>query len=395
MTIVQEKVNQAVEILKEKVIDCWITFVRETSAGGDPVLPLIYGHDLTWQSALIICANGQKIAIVGSLEAQAARSVGAYDTILTYDKAFQPILIETLRYLNPMQIAINYSENDVHSDGLGFGYYRKLLSYLQGTPFIERLSSAEAINGALRSRKTETEVRRIREAVDTTNQIFERTFDHMHVGMSEKQIADFMQSLLIEYGVEASWDPANCPAVNSGPDSPVGHVGPSEIKIEPGHLVHFDFGVKQNEYCSDIQRMVYFLAQGETSPPEVVQRGFETIVFAIQQAVAAMKPGKAGKEIDAIAREIVIDAGYPEYLYGTGHHLGRTVHDGAGMLGPEWEKYGDTPNYPLEAGHVYTVEPGLNVPGYGYIGIEEDVLVTQHGAMFLGKPQVELIIKHS
>ena len=94
---------------------------------------------------------------------------------------------------------------------------------------------------------------------------------------------------------------------------------------------------------------------------------------------------------DVIATAIT-DAGYPEFLYATGHHLGRACHDGGGLLGPEWERYGDTPNRPLEAGHVYTVEPGLFVEGYGYMGLEEDVLVTDEGTVYLGAPQSELIL---
>jgi Xaa-Pro aminopeptidase len=169
-------------------------------------------------------------------------------------------------------------------------------------------------------------------------------------------------------------------------------VGPTELKISPGHIVHFDFGVLQDDYCSDIQRVVYFLRPDEKVPPPEVQHGFDTVRAAIQRAFKAMKPGVTGKYIDQVARQTVINAGYPEYPYGTGHQVGRVVHDGAGMLGPEWERYGDTPNYLLEAGQVYTIEPGLAVPGYGYVGIEEDMLVTPNGAEYLGDPQMELII---
>jgi Xaa-Pro aminopeptidase len=138
--------------------------------------------------------------------------------------------------------------------------------------------------------------------------------------------------------------------------------------------------------------VVYLLAPGESHPPEPVQRGFDTVVGAVQAAVDAMKPGVLGKDVDAVARSVVTSAGYPEYKYATGHHLGRLAHDGGGILGPEWERYGDSPHQPLEAGHVYTVEPGLAVPGYGYIGLEEDVLVTGPGAEYLGTPQRELVV---
>jgi Xaa-Pro aminopeptidase len=392
MNIVQEKIDQAVGILREKGIDTWLTFVRETPAGGDPILPLIYGHDLTWQSALIITTSGESIAILGHLEAETARRIGAYTQILPYHKSVRDPLIGTLDRLQPHSLAINYSRNDVQADGLGYGLYQVLLDYLEPTPWKDCLVSAETIIAALRGRKTPGEIARICAAVETTRQIYVHTFDYAKPGMAEYQIAAFMHAQMAQYSVTSAWDLANCPAVNSGPDSPIGHVGPSDIKIEPGHILHIDFGVRQEDYCSDIQRVAYFLRPGEHTAPDPVLRGFETVVRAIQAAVETLRPGVPGKVVDAAARKVVTSAGYPEYMYGTGHHLGRMAHDGAGLLGPEWERYGDTPNFLVESGHVYTIEPGLEIPGFGYIGIEEDVLVTEEGAQYLGEPQTELIL---
>ncbi len=357
------------------------------------MLPLIYGHDLTWQSALILTGSGSRYAIVGDFEAETARRTGAYDTVIPYQHSIRRSLLHTLERIYPGKIAINYSTNDVHADGLTYGLYLLLLEYFEDTPWEQRLVSADEIICALRGRKTPTEITRIRAAVETTAKIFERVFEFVQPGMSEKQISEFMHRLLEEYAVQPAWDLDHCPAVNAGPLSPVGHTAPGEISLERGQILHFDFGVKQAEFCSDIQRVAYYLAPGEKQPPEPVQRGFNTVVESIQKAVAAMKPGMLGKEVDAIARGVVTGAGYEEYKYATGHQLGRLAHDGAGLLGPEWERYGNTPNLALEAGHVYTVEPGLMVPGYGYIGLEEDVLVTENGAEFLGPPQLALILR--
>jgi Xaa-Pro aminopeptidase len=392
-SLVQEKVQQAIGILQEMDVDLWLTFVRETTAGGDPVLPLIYGLDLTWQSALILTKPGERIAIVGRLEAEAARRIGAYDTIIQYDQSIQPELLKVLERLNPNRIAVNYSIDDVHADGLSYGMYQLLCRYLDGTPFLSRLESAAKLHAALRGRKTPQEIERIRSAIRTTFTIFQHTFEYIRIGMSEKDVSDFMHSQLDGFGLQPAWDLVSCPTVNTGPDSAIGHVGPTDLKISPGHIVHFDFGVLQDDYCSDVQRVVYFRRPGEKIPPPEVQHGFEIVKQAILQALNAMKPGVTGKEVDHFARQTIMNAGYPEFPYATGHQVGRVVHDGAAILGPQWERYGNTPNYLLEPGQVYTIEPGLVVPGYGYLGLEEDVLVTTDGAEYLGDPQTELIIK--
>lgn len=393
MSLIQEKVNQAVEILKEKNIDMWLTFVRETSGVRDPALDFLIGeHDLTWHSALILTSSGKKIAILGNLEKDEMSRLNVFDEIIGYDKSIIPFLKETIASINPNQIAVNMSKNNVHADGLTHSMYESLVEYLSDTPYANRIISAEPVINALRGRKTSTELERIKKAIQITEEIYQKTFAFIKVGMTEIEVASFMHKQMEEYGVGYAWPRENNPAVNSGPNSPVGHNGPTNIKIERGHIIHFDFGVKYQGYCSDIQRVAYVLRENETQAPLEVQRGFMTIVTAIEKSREAMQAGINGNSIDNIARDVVTDSGYPEYPYALGHQLGRVAHDGGALLGPLWEKYGDSPNQILEIGQVYTLEPGLAVPNYGYIGIEEDVVMTQNGAVYLGAPQTELIL---
>ncbi len=139
MTLIQEKVNQAIEILKKQETDLWLTFVRETSGVRDPILDFLIGpNDLTWQSALIFTRKGDKIAVIGNLEKDALQRLDVFDEILGYDTAISGLLRDTITRLNPDRIAVNTSHNNVHADGLTHAMYEILRGHLKGTPYAEK-----------------------------------------------------------------------------------------------------------------------------------------------------------------------------------------------------------------------------------------------------------------
>ena len=390
--IVLEKVDQAAQILQEKDVDLWLTFVRETSHLHDPSLSLIVSPVLqvTWHSAFLITPHGQRIAIVGRFDTDNLVQTGAYSEVIGYDESIRPALVETLNRLNPQCIAINYSENDSAADGLTHGLWTQLFRLLDGTPYAARFISAEDIIGALRGRKTKSEVERVRAAIKATLDIFGQVTRFLRPGLRETDIRDYVYDRLADLELATAWEMEFCPIVNAHPNSPPGHAAPGENRTERGHTLQMDFGVMKDGFVSDLQRMWYFLDKGETRPPADVQKAFDAVRGAILSAAEALKPGALGWEVDQAARSYLVKAGYPEYQHATGHHIGRTVHDGASLLGPRWERYGNTPNMEVEAGNIFTLELGAHVANRGYISLEEDVLVTPAGIEWLSTPQTEL-----
>ncbi len=384
-----EKNEQVTRIISELDLDCWLVWVRETSQMADPVLELILGGDLVWQSALIYTRSGAKIAIVGKGDHEGLQVKGIFDTIIPYTKGIKDTLLEELLRINPRQIAINYSKNDVSADGLSVGMHMLLRDYLRDTPLLHRLVSAEGTIKRLRGRKTGGEIDRIRQAVEITEEIFERAQKFVKVGMTELKIYDYFHQQMSEYNVTSAWNEDHNPAVDAGPNKEFGHAGPTENITKHGHLLHFDFGVMYDSYCSDIQRMFFFGSKSDV--PGEIAEAFETVRDAIQAAGTFIKPGVQGHEVDAVARNYVLDAGYEEYKHALGHQIGRRAHDGGTILGPMWERYGDIPMGVVESGNVFTLELYVTTKNYGQLSLEEDILVTKSGCEFLSKPQVELI----
>ncbi len=391
-TIVLEKTEQAVQILKEQDVDLWITFVRETSQVKDPVIDLLLGFDLTWTSALMIHKSGARVAIVGRYDVPNVERLGAYTLVIGYDEGFQKPLVAEIETWDPRRIAINYSESDPAADGLTYGLFRVLSRTLAVTPYADRLVSAEAIIAALRGRKTASEIQLVKAAIARTEEGIAQLQRFIRPGVADTEVADFLHNFLTENGYGASWEWGYCPVVTVGPDSAVGHAMPAGLRIKPGNLVQIDFGISRYGFVSDLQRTWYVRSAGETVIPEAVQRAWDATTLALETGRAALKPGVQGWEVDAAARQALVDAGYPEYMHAFGHHIGRTAHDGATILGPKWERYGSAVEGVVEEGNVFAIELGATVPGRGYIGREENVVITANGAEYLSHPQEHLWI---
>ena len=390
MSLILQKTNQAVSILKELDIDIWLTYVRKTSEIHDPALYfLLIDPWLTWQSALIISKDGQKIAICGRYDAQNLEMSGVYDKVISYDESIKESLLQVLNELNPKQIAINYSIDNIAADGITHGMWIRLTKMLEGTVFADRLISSENLLAALRGRKTAAEIERIKRAVNISEEGHKKVTETAKLGISEEDIETMLLKFTEDKGLTVSYPPL----IHVGPTTSIGHGKASpNIKIKKGDLINVDYGVFYEGYASDLQRMNYILQDGEDMPPKEVRRAFEICFKAISTGAEKLQPGVLGWEVDYAARKVITDAGYDEFMHALGHQIGRNVHDSGCLLGPRWEKYGQSVMFKVEENQCFTLELHVYVPNHGYMSIEEDVIVTKTGCEFLSDRQMELSV---
>jgi len=390
--MIKEKIEQAVRILNEKDIDMWLIFVRESSNIKDPSMDIVVGTNCTWQSAFILTKNGDTNAILGSLDVANMKMQGTYKNVTGYLKSIKEPLPSCLHKYKPNHIAINYSRDSNLADGLTHGMYLELMDHLRDTDYVNRLVSSEEIIASLRGRKSPSEIAIMKEAINETLKIFDEITTFMKPGVSELEVASQIKSIVKQRGYKLAWEPDYCPSVFTGPDTAGAHAGPTDRRIQPGHVINIDFGINKDGYCSDLQRTWYVLRENEDTAPAEVMRGFNVIKDAIKLSAKELKPARTGCEIDDIARNYITNNGYEEYPHALGHQIGKMAHDGGGLLAPRWERYGSLPYKPIEESQVYTLEPRLPIKDFGIATIEEEVLITKDGCEFLSKPQEDIYL---
>ncbi len=379
--LVAEKHAQATGLLKATGIDCWLTFCRE---GSDLLLPFLTGNEyIAGLAGLMLFADGSSVAVVADYDASQVN--GVFDEVHAYSLDWKEPFLEVLQRRRPQTIAINYSESDHGIDGLTHGLYRRLDETLGGLGHPVRLISSAPVAEVVRAAKTPAEVERIRRACEITQRIFDDLTGMLRPGLTEVQIAEIIQERMQTYQVGPAWEAAICPSVSSS-KSARGHVAPGTTRIEAGDGVAVDFGVVYEGYISDLQRTWYIKKPGETTAPAEFQRQFNAVRDAIQAAEAVLRPGVTGREVDTPARKVIESRGY-RFSHALGHQIGRTVHDGGLLLGPDNARYADRTGGTVAAGMVFTLEPVI-----GPIGLEENVVVTETGFDYLIPPQRALYL---
>jgi Xaa-Pro aminopeptidase len=238
------------------------------------------------------------------------------------------------------------------------------------------LVAAGGVVEALREVKDAGEIERIRAAAALVDEVYGVVREQGLAGRTERAVAVTIEEELRRRGAEAVSFP---PIVASAERGAKPHAVPEDVEIPRGTLVTLDIGARLDGYCSDCTRT---WATGNL--PAELEEAYALVQRAQAEALAAVRPGPEGREVDAVARRIIEEAGHGEHFgHGLGHGVGLEVH--------EAPRLATTAEAPLVAGNVVTVEPGVYLPGVGGVRIEDLVVVAEDGHGVLSGTTKDLV----
>jgi Xaa-Pro aminopeptidase len=220
----------------------------------------------------------------------------------------------------------------------------------------------------LRLIKDRDEVAEIRRAIWYAERAFNVLRASLRQERTEKEVADELENQIRLYGAKGCSFPS---IVAVGARAALPHARPTDQKIGADDFVLVDWGADGGLYKSDLTRV---LVTGRISPK--LERVYRVVLSAQEQAIAAIRPGQSCHEVDQVARQVIAAAGFGRnFGHGLGHGIGLDIHEAPRLAANQHLK--------LEPGMVVTVEPGIYLPGWGGVRIEDDVLVTKDGCQIL------------
>jgi Xaa-Pro dipeptidase len=248
------------------------------------------------------------------------------------------------------------------------------LTVLAGETLVERAALRELRDVGpelrrLRRVKQVEEIEKLSRAAAITDSAYEEVLTRLRPGQTELEVASTLATVIGELGGTLSFESL----VQSGPNSALPHMHPTSRNLSAGDFVLLDFGAAFDGYKADTTRMTV-IGKPSARHAEI----YQVVLDAHDAAIAAVRPGVTTGDVDAAARRVIDAAGYAErFIHRTGHGLGLEAHEEP-SLDPGSKMV-------LEAGMVITIEPGVYIPGWGGVRIEDDVVVEEDGCRVLTK----------
>jgi Xaa-Pro aminopeptidase len=240
------------------------------------------------------------------------------------------------------------------------------------------LAPVDRIVDDLRVIKDAEELAHLQDAIDVLDRCLAHVLGLLAPGQTEREVARQVELYLLERADGSSFPPI----VASGPNASVPHAAPSDRRIAAGEPIKIDIGARAGFYCSDMTRTVCLGTPRDERLIEV----HALVLEAQEHAERSLRPGMTGREGDALAREVITRAGYGDaFTHGLGHGIGLEVHEPPSLS----RLRGDET---LQPGMVFSVEPGVYLPGWGGVRIEDLVVLEDGGARVLCHSPKTLIL---
>ena len=253
---------------------------------------------------------------------------------------------------------------------LTYGRFVKIQEVLQEWNSKSELLPADGLVEGLRMVKESEEIQAIRNSLALTESVLETILDEAQVGMREKELAWRIEQLMRERGAESIAFP---PIVASGPGAALPHAVASDRKLQESETIIIDLGARVDHYCSDMTRTLII-----GKPDGKIREIYSVVREAQLRAMAAVKAGVNSLEVDKVARDYIASEGYGDnFGHGLGHGVGLAVHEKPG--------FNKSSAVSLEENMVVTIEPGIYLPGWGGVRLENMVRVTTAGCENLNR----------
>jgi len=315
-------------------------------------------------SMLLVSSNDESTLFVYEVNFEAAK-VETREASVELVKSDESLIEKIVKRLESLKI------RKVGFDSLKASTYLKLKESSNEITF----KDASDIIWTLRKVKDQSEISLMKKAAELTTRGIRKAAEIISAGLSEREVAAEIEYEMRKTGSDGV---AFDTIVSSGPNSAFPHGGCGDRIIKKGDLVIIDIGAKYRDYCSDLTRTFII---GKPSSRQI--RIYETVKKAQELAVKKARAEVKASEVDRVARDCISKAGYGEYfVHSLGHGVGLDIHEPP-TLSPKSK-------YVLMEGNVVTIEPGIYIPGFGGVRIEDTVLILKDGAKKLTEAPIEM-----